>query len=64
MDIMLIGEAHDRIDKAYRNEDWWAKAAILNVANSGKFSSDRTVREYVRDIWHLSPITVTLDKTE
>ena len=63
-DFRSYAEAHDRIDKAYRNEDWWAKAAILNVANSGKFSSDRTVREYVRDIWHLSPITVTLDKTE
>ena len=34
----------------------------MNVANSGKFSSDRTIREYVNDIWHLTPITVTLDK--
>ena len=42
---------HMRVEKAYRDKDGWAKSAILNVANSGKFSSDRTVQEYVNDIW-------------
>ena len=42
------------------DEKWWAKAAILNVANSGKFTSDRTIEEYVRDIWHLKKVTVEM----
>ena len=53
-------EAQRRIDKAYRDESWWARAAILNVSNSGKFSSDRTVMEYVKDIWHLEKVKVEL----
>ena len=48
--------AHDEVDKRYRDEAYWAKACILNIANSGKFSSDRTIEEYVRDIWHLSKV--------
>lgn len=53
-------EAHTRIDASYRNEEWWARAAILNVANCGKFSSDRTIDEYVKDIWHLTKVKVDL----
>ena len=60
-DLPSYGEAQRRIDRAYRDEDWWAKAAVLNVANSGKFSSDRTIEEYVRDIWHLDKVDVELD---
>ena len=41
----------------YRDERRWAKAAILNVAHVGKFSSDRTIQEYVDDIWHLNKVT-------
>ena len=52
-DFRSYADAHSRIDKAYRDESWWAKAALLNVANSGKFTSDRTIEEYVKDIWHL-----------
>ena len=59
-DFRSYAEAHDRIDKAYRDEKWWAKAAILNVANTGKFTSDRTIEEYVRDIWHLKKVTVDM----
>lgn len=53
-------QAHTRIDASYRNEEWWARAAILNVANCGKFSSDRTIDEYVKDIWHLTKVKVDL----
>ena len=48
------------MDAAYRNTDWWAEAAIRNVANVGKFSSDRTIQEYVDDIWHLDKIQVEI----
>lgn len=57
-DFRSYVEAHERIDKAYRNESWWAESAILNVACSGKFTSDRTIEEYVRDIWHLKKVAV------
>jgi glycogen phosphorylase len=43
--------AQDRVEQLYRNQDEWARRAILNVARMGKFSSDRTVSEYARDIW-------------
>ena len=59
-DFPSYGEAQKRIDQAYRDESWWAKAAILNVANSGKFTSDRTILVYVRDIWHLEKVKVEL----
>lgn len=59
-DLPSYGEAQKRIDQAYRDESWWAKAAILNVANSGKFTSDRTITEYVRDIWHLERVNVEM----
>ncbi len=59
-DFRMYAEAQKRIDEAYRDESWWAKAAILNVACSGKFTSDRTIEEYVRDIWHLEKVTVEL----
>ena len=57
-DFRSYAEAQERIDKAYRDQEWWAKAAILNVAKSGKFTSDRTIQQYVDEIWHLEKITV------
>lgn len=51
-------DAQRRVMEAYKNQDEWAKSAILNVAHSGKFSSDRTIQEYVDEIWHLDHITV------
>lgn len=59
-DFRSYVEAQRRVDEAYRNEVWWANAAIMNVACSGKFTSDRTIEEYVRDIWHLNKVTVEL----
>lgn len=59
-DFRSYAEAEDKIDKAYRDEKWWAKTAILNMASSGKFSSDRTIEEYVKDIWHLKKVKVDL----
>ena len=59
-DFRSYAEAHKNIDQAYRDEKWWARTAMLNTASSGKFSSDRTIEEYVRDIWHLEKIKVEL----
>ena len=61
-DFRSYAAAEDQIDKAYRDEKWWARTAILNTACSGKFSSDRTIQEYVKDIWHLNKVTVELDQ--
>jgi len=61
-DFPSYAEAQRRIDQAYRDEAWWAKAAILNVACSGKFTSDRTIEEYVKDIWHLEKVKVELEE--
>lgn len=44
------------MEAAYRDEKNWAKSAIFNVASAGKFSSDRTIEEYVDDIWHLDKV--------
>jgi glycogen phosphorylase len=46
------------VDTAYRDKAKWAKMAILNTARVGKFSSDRTIREYAKDIWSLKPVPV------
>ena len=59
-DFRSYTEAHKKIDQAYRDEKWWARTAMLNTASAGKFSSDRTIEEYVRDIWHLKKIKVEL----
>ena len=59
-DFRSYAEAHKKIDQAYRDEKWWARTAMLNTASAGKFSSDRTIEEYVRDIWHLKKLKVEL----
>ena len=61
-DFRAYAEAQKRVEAAYRDEKWWAKAAIKNVSNVGKFSSDRTIRNYVDDIWHLDQIKVELER--
>lgn len=60
-DFRSYVEAQKKINAAYVDEKEWARKAILNIAASGKFSSDRTIQEYVDDIWHLNKITVTVD---
>ncbi len=55
-DFKSYAEAQKRVEAAYRDEKGWAKKAIMNVACSGKFSSDRTIQEYVGEIWHLDRV--------
>ena len=55
-------EAQKRVNEWYKNEDAWAKSAMLNTAKCGKFTSDRTIEEYAKDIWNLSKVTVKLPK--
>ncbi|MCR5386787.1 MAG: glycogen/starch/alpha-glucan phosphorylase [Treponema sp.] len=50
--------AQEEISKAYGNRKDWARKTLINIANSGKFSSDRTIEDYVRDIWHLNKLVV------
>ncbi|MBE5851039.1 MAG: glycogen/starch/alpha-glucan phosphorylase [Lachnospiraceae bacterium] len=57
-DFDSYAETQKRIQEAYKDTKKWNKMAILNVASSGKFSSDRTIQEYVDDIWHLDKVTV------
>jgi len=60
-DFRSYAEAQKRVMAAYKDEAGWAKSAILNVAHCGKFSSDRTIQEYVDDIWKLERVTVVCD---
>ncbi len=62
-DFDSYAEAHRKVDAAYRDEAAWARSAMLNTACAGKFSSDRTIQEYVDDIWKLKKVTVKLPKT-
>ena len=59
-DFKSYAEAQERVEKAYRDETGWARMAMLNVAHAGKFTSDRTIQEYVDDIWKLDKVTVEL----
>ena len=55
-DLRSYSEAQDRVDAAYRDAKKWNRMSLVNVARSGFFSSDRSVMEYARDIWHISPV--------
>ncbi len=56
-------EAHRKVDAAYRDERAWAKMSMLNTASSGKFSSDRTIEQYAKEIWELEKVKVSMSKT-
>ena len=59
-DFRSYANAHKKVEDYYKNTSAWAQSAILNVAHVGKFSSDRTIQEYVDDIWHLDKVTVDM----
>jgi starch phosphorylase len=66
--FMLFGDfgayvhAQQQVDAAYRDPERWTRMSILNVARMGKFSSDRAIREYCRDIWNVKPVRIDLDR--
>ena len=57
-DFRSYAEAQKKVEEAYKNTSSWARSAILNVAHVGKFSSDRTIREYVDEIWKLDHVEI------
>ena len=61
-DFKSYAEAQRKVEAAYRDEAGWAKKAILNVACSGKFTSDRTIQQYVDEIWHLDKVVLPAKK--
>jgi starch phosphorylase len=60
-DLPAYAEAQDRLERVYRDEEEWARKAILNVAFSGKFSSDRTILEYANEIWDARPCPIDME---
>ena len=63
-DFRSYADAQKRVEEAYRDQDRWSKLAMLNTACSGKFTSDRTIEEYVKDIWKLEKVTVPSGQPE
>ncbi|WP_044747485.1 glycogen/starch/alpha-glucan phosphorylase [Bacillus alveayuensis] len=59
-DFASYVEAQEKVEKAYQNQSSWLEKAIINIAHSGYFSSDRTIQEYAKDIWNISPVRNTL----
>ena len=57
-DFKAYAQAQKKVEEAYKDKAGWAKSAILNVACSGKFTSDRTIQQYVDEIWHLGKVTL------
>lgn len=59
-DFASYVEAQERLEKMYKDKEAWAKMAVINTAKSGKFSSDRTIKEYAEEIWDLKPLHIEL----
>jgi starch phosphorylase len=59
-DFQSYIECQDRVAEVYRDTARWTRMSILNTARSGKFSSDRTIREYCNDIWHVKSVPINL----
>ena len=57
-DFMPYCRAHEEIEQRYKNKSRWLKSSAVNIANSGRFSSDRTIAEYARDIWNVKPVLI------
>ncbi len=57
-DLKSYGEAHARLGELYADKEAWTRKAVLNIAASGKFSSDRTIAEYAKSIWQAAPCPV------
>ena len=55
-DFQSYCDAHDRLDKAYSDRERWGRMSLMNTANAGFFSSDRSVKEYATRIWNLKPV--------
>ena len=60
-DYQAYVDSQDRVSEAYKDQDKWTKMSILNSARMGKFSSDRTIREYCKEIWGVEPVQVEID---
>ena len=63
-DFRAYAEAQEKVEEAYRDKERWAKMALMNTASCGKFSSDRTIREYVEDIWKLDSVKIDVKVEE
>ena len=59
-DLRSYADAQEQVQALYRNPEEWNRKAVLNIAYSGKFSSDRTILEYARDIWNAKPCQVDI----
>jgi starch phosphorylase len=57
-DFAAYAEAQKKIDEKYRDQHEWVRSSLINIAKSGKFSSDRTIQEYVDDLWHLDKVKI------
>jgi starch phosphorylase len=55
-DLKAYQQAHENLNEAYKNRHAWVKSALVNIAKSGYFSSDRTIENYADDIWKIKPI--------